>query len=132
MKVGYQHKVSQVKFSVVVEEGSVDVHLDYECFGTWFQIFLLIYFVLWVIVSNSMATLTAFPFQNISELVNLINDSNTVSSVGVFSRFDDPYISSFAMAMLFLFFFDLFFALLIKFHKSLVLDILCTIFDVEG
>ncbi len=95
-----QNVVADVEFSVVVEEWSVDVHLDDECallrilvfgvtvdwyvgWGWWcLELFLLI--VVW---------LTRGLFHYGVKLVNLVDDRDSSTLIGVLSRFNDPYIS---------------------------------------
>lgn len=103
-----EHVVTDVEFSVVVEEGSVNVRLDYECFLCFFLVndcFACFFVPIgWITILGSLSLL----HQTI-ELVNLIDDCYSSPLIAVLSGFYDPYISCFPLlsfsSILFFFFF---------------------------
>ena len=116
--MGYQDEMSDIKLSFVVEERSVNVKLNNKCFLT--TILVLVLFFYYVI-----------------QFIYLVNDCDTVASVGKLTRFNNPDISHFPFLIWFLLFFLflLFYTCLsslIICHKAFVLDILEAFFDVES
>lgn len=74
MQAADHHVVPDIKFSVFVEHGPLDVLLDYVGFVASVLVFL-------------------FSLQDGVEFTDLVDHSDAVAPVGEFSRFDNPYIS---------------------------------------
>ena len=68
-----QHEMSNVKFSVFVQQRLLDVFLDDECSG-----------------SSIVAFLSSF--ESDMDIVKWITDADAIASVAVFTRFDNPHI----------------------------------------
>ena len=114
----YHHEMSDIKFSSFIEKWSIYIQLHYECFfSTIVMFFLCFYYRI--------------------ELIYLIDNSNTMTSVSEFSRFDNPYISkrsfnSLSILHLSLLSFNSTLSFFMICYKSFVLLIFCSFLDVEG
>ena len=74
VNLAYHHVMSDIKFSSFIEKWSIYIQLHYECFfSTIVMFFLCFYYRI--------------------ELIYLIDNSDTMTSVSELSRFDNPYIS---------------------------------------
>ena len=97
MQSAYHHKVPDVKFSSFVEERLLDVFLNYICFFGSIFMFLVC-------------------FEEMCNLIGLINDSDAFSSVGKLSWLNNPDIFQFVFPSIFNHCFD-FLELFQKFMK---------------
>lgn len=112
------HIVADVKFPLFVKERSVDVELDDE--GLFCTVLML-----------SLALHDGIKF------IRLINDCDSVASIGQFSWLYYPNIphwssNSHAIFLILFLFADDGLTFLVVTNKALILGILCTLFDVEG
>ena len=98
-----------IELSSLIEERSIKVELNDECLNC--AIFML-----------------GLSFDDMVEFIDLINDSDAMSSISELTRFNNPYISHFTFfsSFLLLLFFHFFYLILSSFvvsYKSLVLEI---------
>lgn len=113
------HKiVAYVEFSFFIKEGTVNVELDDEGFITTIFMFFL-------------------RFYDSIKFVDLVNDSNSVSSVSKFSWLYYPYVTHFSLAGLTFFFLslltiDVCLPLFVVSQKTFILRIVDTLFYVES
>jgi len=73
MQTAYHHVMSYIEFTPFVEKWFLYVFLDYVCLYDSIRVFL-------------------FLFENVVELVYLVNNSNALATVGQLTWLDDPYI----------------------------------------
>jgi len=83
IEIGDKHVMSDIELPIIVEKGSVDIHLHDVCFLGLFCL-LLLFAVLALLFSLS---------DDVIQFVNLVNYCDSSSLVGVFSRFNYPNVS---------------------------------------
>ena len=132
IEIADEHILPQVEFSVVVEKRPIYVHLNNKCFWAWSKLLIFIGLALAVIFINSVTTLTPCFSEDVSKLINLVNDCDSIPSVRVLTWLDNPNVSGLSVPKLFFLLLDLLFALLIELHESFVFYIFCTIFYMES
>lgn len=106
MNMRHQNKVSNIEFSLLVQKRSINVELNYECL-----LRAVIVGVFW--------------FNYGVQLINFIDNCDTIASICELSRLDDPNISRlyFALSCVLYLLFNLF-------HVSLPLFVVCDKFFV--
>jgi hypothetical protein len=120
VEICHQYVVPNVEFSIVVEERSINVHLDDESSVT---------LAIFCCLRLSFLRL----FQNTIEFIDFIDYGNPSTLIRILSRFDNPYIPHLlACIYLFLLFpLNLFLSFLVIFDKSAILRILEPVFDMK-
>jgi hypothetical protein len=86
----------------------------------------------WFLSHDSVASFLMVMLDDIVQLVDLIDNSNSSALVAVLSRFDNPNISGPCIAIFLLLLPNLLLPLLVESHKSTVLTIFEPILDMES
>lgn len=135
--VCYEHVMSNVELTIVVEQWAVNVHLNDEC-----TLLLLLLDLAWLRLwccswRGFWFWFWLGRFHYGVQFVDLVNNSDASALVRVLARFDNPNISGLFLApvslLVFHFLlFDLFASLLMIFAKSQVFRILHAIFNMKS
>lgn len=113
-EISYQHIMSDIELSIIVEKWSVNVHLDDECtFLSLFVILRLICIVGWCSCRRCLKlffmTLLRTLFHDQVQLIYFINYCYSFTLIRILSRFYNPYVPSFfifTITLLFILLFD--------------------------
>lgn len=91
-KIAYEHIVSDIELSIVVEERPVNIHLHYVSLFSFFSVFIFLF-----------VTIRLSCLQNRIQFVYLVYDSDSSALVAVFTWLYYPNVSSFCLSQALLF-----------------------------
>ena len=140
-KVGNQHVVTNIKFSVVVQKWPVNIHLNDKCvFLVWIILVAQIMIRQWSVCRWSLRFFIVFRvclFHDHIEFIDFINDSDSSALIRVLTWLNNPYVPGFIFLFvsLFLLFFLFFYQFVPPFMVLTEFDVLGifhSIFNVES